>query len=696
MRKVKILSMVLVFLMMVSLLVPAVSVSAEADENIEASVSTYNLIALMNKGDKLLADHDFTEESLASYKLAYDKALGVLFYGTTQEEIDGVTAELESAINALSAQIETTTAPEPVYRRAGDVNEDTRVNIKDATAIQKHLANIAMLSSIGVALADANGDGNLNIKDATEVQKFLAGLTVSNVIGEEVEVLPEYTEATKPIKTEATMLNTDNTEKTKTTTEATLPTTAPVITTEPTEVLSTNATEVTKVTEITTPEVTDALKENEENVADGDIGFTLAEEFRVEYYGSEKTELYLVKSRDEMASVIAKIQSSGYSSLYTTPVISEKYNDKFFEDNALIISLNCVGGSNCYQTIDSLNLDGDTLTVCRTLYKPDIVLTDMNYRYALLEVNANAVKDVKTLADSVTYATIGEDITIPDYHEGETAIYFTNTQNWTKIYIHFWGGAYDTNWPGAEMEFVENNIYGQDVYKAYIPVDTTGIVFSAGVNMPQTIDIATDISDGYGFYPTETIDGKWKVESYIYENKESDSISTTTPDTSKPATKPTMPVIIPDPTLPDEDAGKKNGISFNVAEQCRVEYYSSCETELYLIRSAAEFEAVLSKIEGGTDGYLYKKPVRDEKYNDEYFMSDSLIVSMNVVGGSCCTQTIDGVSVDGNTLTVHRTLYKPQNVLCDMNYQYVLIEVSNADINGVTTVENHNTYITVE
>lgn len=704
MRKVKILSMVLVFLMMVSLFVPMLSVSAETNEETDATVSTYNLVALMNRGDKLLEEYDFTEESLADYKLAYDKAMKVLFYGKTQEEIDGVTAELESAINALSAQIETTTVPAPIYRLGGDVNEDSKVNVRDATAIQKHLANIITLSSVGVALADANGDGKLNIKDATEVQKFIAGLTINNVIGEEIEVKPDFTEATKPVESEAATLNTDTTEKVDITTEASLPTTAPVITTDPAEVLPTDATEVTKVTETTettTVEVTDNTdetetsihtdpSENEEGVANGAISFTLAEEFRVEYYGSEKTELYLVKSREEMANVIAKIQGSRYSSLYTTPTISEKYNEEFFENNALIISLNCVGGSNCYQTIDSLALDGDTLTVFRTLYKPDIVLTDMNYRYALLEVSANAVKNVKNLEDNVTYATIGDDVTLPDKYEREIAIYFTNTQNWSKVYIHFWGGEYETIWPGAEMDYVENNPYGQDVFKAYIPADTTGIVFSAGANMPQTVDIVTDISDGCGFYPTEAVNNKWSVESYIYESKDEDGTTVVTKPDEAPIT-----TTVPETTVPKDNGSDGTAIVFSVKEECRVEYYDTDDSKLYIVRNVAEFKAVLDTIQGSSYGDYYQKPTISDEYDDLYFMSNSLVISLSCVGGSNCYQTIDGIKVSGDTLTLHRRLFKPDIVLCDMNYQYALIEVNAYEVWGVQNAVYSNTHVRI-
>ena len=56
----------------------------------------------------------------------------------------------------------------------GDVNTDGKVSIQDATAIQKHLANITELGGKGKTAADFNSDGKITIKDATAIQKFLA------------------------------------------------------------------------------------------------------------------------------------------------------------------------------------------------------------------------------------------------------------------------------------------------------------------------------------------------------------------------------------------------------------------------------------------------------------------------------------------------------------------------------------------
>ncbi len=58
----------------------------------------------------------------------------------------------------------------------GDVNGDGVVNVKDATAIQKHIAGLITLSGKELILADYNLDKAVNIKDATTIQKKIAGL----------------------------------------------------------------------------------------------------------------------------------------------------------------------------------------------------------------------------------------------------------------------------------------------------------------------------------------------------------------------------------------------------------------------------------------------------------------------------------------------------------------------------------------
>ena len=63
----------------------------------------------------------------------------------------------------------------------GDVNRDSKVNIKDATQIQKYLALIVELDTQQQVFADVDGKKGITIKDVTHIQKRLAGRdTLSN------------------------------------------------------------------------------------------------------------------------------------------------------------------------------------------------------------------------------------------------------------------------------------------------------------------------------------------------------------------------------------------------------------------------------------------------------------------------------------------------------------------------------------
>lgn len=74
----------------------------------------------------------------------------------------------------------------------GDANSDGNVNVKDATAIQKHIAGLITLTSDQILLAnvledlDNDGNPNLNIKDATAIQKSVAGISVPAEVGKEI------------------------------------------------------------------------------------------------------------------------------------------------------------------------------------------------------------------------------------------------------------------------------------------------------------------------------------------------------------------------------------------------------------------------------------------------------------------------------------------------------------------------------
>lgn len=156
---------------------------------------------------------------------------------------------------------------EEVVGIIGDANEDGKVNIKDATVIQKHIAKMETGVEINPEIADCYEDGKINIKDATLIQKFLAKYETERV-GEE---LIKYTVVTLPMPTTITVTaSVDETEattaETPPATTETLPaqTTTETVATEPeTTVPETSSVPVTTqaVTETVTTEATEPATE---------------------------------------------------------------------------------------------------------------------------------------------------------------------------------------------------------------------------------------------------------------------------------------------------------------------------------------------------------------------------------------------------------------------------------------------------
>lgn len=74
--------------------------------------------------------------------------------------------------------IKAVTVKKAVPTLLGDANLDGYVNINDVTEIQRHLAELIVLSDAAALNADYNQDGVITIDDATQIQKFLAEFIV--------------------------------------------------------------------------------------------------------------------------------------------------------------------------------------------------------------------------------------------------------------------------------------------------------------------------------------------------------------------------------------------------------------------------------------------------------------------------------------------------------------------------------------
>lgn len=89
-------------------------------------------------------------------------------------------------------------AAETVTGVLGDTDSNGKVNIKDATTVQKHCAALLTLDETALFLADANEDDKVNVKDASAIQKFLASMLKDTKIGTVVEMNKE--EDSKPVE----------------------------------------------------------------------------------------------------------------------------------------------------------------------------------------------------------------------------------------------------------------------------------------------------------------------------------------------------------------------------------------------------------------------------------------------------------------------------------------------------------------
>ncbi len=117
---------------------------------------------------------------------------GYYYYYLALENLNGGTSVLsniskleeaernwtESAVNMIydAADAKAPVGVNFAYADMADANTDGNVNIKDATYIQKSLANVVEASALSTAVSDVNNDGKVTIKDATALQKQLANL----------------------------------------------------------------------------------------------------------------------------------------------------------------------------------------------------------------------------------------------------------------------------------------------------------------------------------------------------------------------------------------------------------------------------------------------------------------------------------------------------------------------------------------
>ncbi len=116
-------------------------------------------------------------------------AASLTLFTASAEEVTEVVATADEATKDEAKIVITDEPNVPTYSvngtaigYIGDANVDDKINIKDATAIQKCTARIITFSLKSQNLADADNNGKINVRDATTIQKYLAGFEVESLI----------------------------------------------------------------------------------------------------------------------------------------------------------------------------------------------------------------------------------------------------------------------------------------------------------------------------------------------------------------------------------------------------------------------------------------------------------------------------------------------------------------------------------
>ncbi len=82
-----------------------------------------------------------------------------------------------------------------IFGCMGDSDLNGKINVRDATLIQKYAANISVLSDEAIRLADVDFSEKVNVRDATAIQKWLAGISVYAPVGHTLYATDDETQA---------------------------------------------------------------------------------------------------------------------------------------------------------------------------------------------------------------------------------------------------------------------------------------------------------------------------------------------------------------------------------------------------------------------------------------------------------------------------------------------------------------------
>ncbi len=133
------------------------------------TISLENRKSLINYFDNLQLPSETADKDTLILRL-FPTSTTTVNGGTTADDPTGG----ELVINNIIIT-GTSLSQEQTYK-LGDADLSGDVNVKDATIIQKHVADLVKLSDDALSVCDTNHDSRITVSDATAIQKFVAGI----------------------------------------------------------------------------------------------------------------------------------------------------------------------------------------------------------------------------------------------------------------------------------------------------------------------------------------------------------------------------------------------------------------------------------------------------------------------------------------------------------------------------------------
>ena len=393
----------------------------------------------------------------------------------------------------------------------GDANTDGKIDIKDVTAIQRHIAEFEQLSELGVILANVDKDEQgVSIKDVTYIQRYLAEF--SDGYAHTGEIYGEF-RPVDPSGEKFTVTAKSNLFATKT---AKLDADTPVFTVtyfinseksllNTDWVLTYDATAVTPVNSNNYMPVVNGLVYNEEpdsivNAVAGNyanirlVPLKTADDKQVPFVSAT---FRVVSAKD--TTVNLNVKDLTVSKLNDGETTSKRANETDIIEN------NTVGKPNSKYTLVT-SVYGGPLNEAYTNASDPVVNYDPAGPGPIDPTNPTDPTDPTDPTQPTTEPVPATTRTI----------LFSNNKGWTNVCIHYWGSAStpDTEWPGVPMTLVGQNEYQEDQYSFDIYTDVAGFVINGEGGQTTNITYEDGVT---GWYPLDETDdeGHYLVGSWV-------------------------------------------------------------------------------------------------------------------------------------------------------------------------------------